>query len=207
MPKKLPKVKSKKVDKKPIKTKKAKATKAFKKEVVKEAPPQKFPEDPVFLDLLYQIAGMQATTVAKTLFGNEITDEELSKRTGISINLVRRILYELYDNRLVSYKRLRDEDSGWYIYYWQMNPDRGVEHMRGNRRQLLQKLEEKLHEEKNTVYFMCRNNDPKVSYDAAAETEFKCPRCSKKLEPYDNSNAVVALERRVQLLREQVTQA
>ncbi len=207
MPKKLQKVKSKKTEKKPIKTKKTKEAKASKKEVVKEAPPQKFPEDPVFLDLLYQIAGVQATTVARTLFGNEMTDEELSKRTGISINLVRRILYELYDNRLVSYKRLRDEDSGWYIYYWQMNPDRGVEHIKENRRQLLQKLEEKLEEERNTVYFVCRNNDPKVPYDVATETEFKCPRCSKKLEPYDNSNAVVALERRVQLLKEQVAHA
>lgn len=171
----------------------------------KPAPPQVFPEDRLFLDLLYRVAGEQGLIVAKTLFGKELTDEDLAKRVGTSINLVRRILYELYDNRVVSYRRVRDEDSGWYIYYWKMEPGRAITHLKDSRRQLLQKLEEKLEQERGTMYFVCSNGDPKVPFEEAAEINFKCPRCGKKLERYDNSSVVLSLERRVQLLKQQIT--
>jgi transcription initiation factor TFIIE subunit alpha len=190
------------------KSKKAGGKGAKKKAAGERAPPEKpsrkFLEDPMLQDLLYQVAGDQGATVAKALLGKELTDEDLAKRTGISINLVRRILYDLYDNRVVSYRRTRDEESGWYIYHWTLDPERAIDHLRENRRLLLQKLEEKLERERNTMYFACGGEDPKVPFEAAVETDFKCPRCGGRLKPYDNTSVIVSLERRVQTLREQL---
>lgn len=164
-------------------------------------------ENPTIYELLHQIAGEHGYTVAKTIVSEELTDEEIAKRTGIRLNLVRRILYDLYDNRVVSYRRVRDENSGWYIYYWKIDPERALSYVKTNRQLLLQKLEEQLEKEKNTIYFSCSNGCPKMTLEEAAENDFKCSRCKGKLEPYDNSAIIISLERRIQALREQLTQA
>lgn len=186
---------AKKVAKKVVK-------KRQKKEPKKVQP--KFPEDPALMELLNQLAGEHGCTVVKTIFGEELTDDEVAKRTGIRLNLVRRILYDLYDNRVVSYRRVRDESSGWYIYYWKMDPERALDYVSANKRALLQKLEEQLEREKTTMYFGCEDSCPKVPFDLAAENDFRCPRCGKRLELYDNSSTLTSLERRVQSLRQQL---
>lgn len=161
-------------------------------------------DNPVLMELLNQIAGEHGYEVAKAISKEELTDDEVAKRTGMRINLVRRILYDLYDNRVVNYRRTRDENSGWYIYYWQLDPERALGYVNANRRLLLQKLDEQLDRERNTIYFNCGNSCPKVPFEQAAENDFKCPKCGEKLESYDNSNVVTSLEHRVQSLRQQI---
>ncbi|MGQ9788623.1 MAG: transcription factor E, partial [Candidatus Hadarchaeaceae archaeon] len=163
-------------------------------------------ENPTIYELLHQIAGEHGYTVAKAIVSEELTDEEIAKRTGIRLNLVRRILYDLYDSRVVSYRRIRDENSGWYLYYWKIDPERALAYVKTNRQLLLQKLEEQLEKEKTTIYFSCSNGCQKTTLEEAAENNFKCTRCKGKLEPYDNSAVIISLERRIQTLREQLTQ-
>ena len=164
-------------------------------------------ENPTIYELLNQIAGEHGYAVAKTIFSEELTDDEIAKRTGIRLNLVRRILYDLYDNRVVSYRRVRDESSGWYIYYWKVEPERALAYVNTNRQLLLQKLEEQLEREKNAIYFTCSNGCPKMTLEEAMENDFRCTRCKGKLEPYDNSAIITSLERKVQALREQLTKS
>ena len=202
--------KKSKISKKKPGAKRPGASGAVKKAVVKEvkAPQQKFPDDPLLIGLLNQVAGEHGILVAKNLFGKELTDEELAKRTSISVNLVRRILYDLYDNRVVGYRRVRDEDSGWYIYYWRFEPARAMDYLNVNKRQLLQRLEEKLEQERNTVFFSCSSGGcPKVPFEAAVENDFKCPVCGSRLEQYDNSSTITTLEGRVQALRQQLAES
>ncbi len=171
---------------------------------VQQRTQQKLPDNPVLMELLNQIAGEHGHEVAKLISGEEITDDEVAKQTGMRINLVRRILYDLYDNRVASYRRLRDENSGWYVYYWQLNPERALRYINTNRRLLLQKLEEQLTLEKSTMYFSCDDGCPKLPFDQATESDFKCQRCGKKLKSYDNSNVITSLEHKVQSLRQQM---
>ena len=174
------------------------------KKKVQEKTYPKLPDNPVIVKLLNQIAGKRGFDVAKVLSGEELTDDEVANRTEMRINLVRRILYELYENRLANYRRVRDENSGWYIYYWQLDPGRALGYVNANQRQLLQKLEEQLEMEKSTIYFSCNNGCPKMPFEQAAENDFKCPKCKGKLEPYDNSNVITSLEQRIQSLRQQI---
>jgi transcription initiation factor TFIIE subunit alpha len=168
---------------------------------------QKSPEDPVLREILIRIAGERGYEVAKALVGKEITDDEVAKRTGLRVNLVRKILYDLYENRVVSYRRVRDEHSGWYVYYWRIEPERAREYFNNNKRLLLQKLEERLETERNTMFFGCGDGDPKLPFELAAENDFKCPRCGGKLEPYDNSSVVTALERQIESLRQHLVES
>lgn len=178
--------------------KKTKTKKIGKKRKIKE----KKPEDPVLREILTRIAGGHGYEVATALGDEEATDEELAKRIDIRVNLVRKILYDLYDNRVVSYRRVRDESSGWYIYYWRIEPDRAKEFVENNKRALFQKLNERLEAERNTMYFNCHNGCPKVTFDVAVENDFKCPKCGSKLERYDNSSVITALEHQVESLKQ-----
>jgi len=190
------------IDAKKIKKGKSRASKKV-IEKIKAAPIML--ENPTIFELLNQIAGEHGYVVAKTIFSEELTDDEIAKRTSIRLNLVRRILYDLYDNRVVSYRRVRDESSGWYIYYWKVEPERALTYVNTNRQLLLQKLEEQLERERNAIYFTCKNECPKMMLDEATDNDFKCLKCKGKLEPYDNSAVVTSLERKVQGLRENLT--
>jgi len=186
----------------------SKGKKAVEKRVKnKKEPRQKPSEDPVLREILTRIAGERGYEVAKVLVGEETTDDEVAKRMGMRVNLVRKILYELYENRVVSYRRVRDEHSGWYVYYWRIEPERAREYFDNNKRLILQKLEERLETERNTVFFSCGNGDPKVSFELAAENDFKCPRCGSKLDPYDNSSVITALERQIESLRQRLVES
>ena len=167
-----------------------------------EAKPERVLEDPILREILTWIAGEHGYELAKTLSNQELTDDELAKRAGIRINLVRKILYDLYENRVVSYRRTRDENSGWYVYYWRIEPERALEYFNTNKRLLLQKLEERLEHERSSMFFNCVNACPKLPFELAAENDFKCPRCGEKLEPYDNTSVITALERQIESLRQ-----
>ncbi|GAI07298.1 unnamed protein product, partial [marine sediment metagenome] len=132
--------------------------------------------------------------------------EEVGKKLGIHVNIVRKMLYNLYENRVADYRRAMDKQSGWYIYYWRIDPGRAREYFENNRRLLLRKLEERLETERSTNFFSCGNEDSKLPLELAMENGFKCPRCGGRLKPHDNSNVVVALERRIESLRQQFIQ-
>lgn len=159
-------------------------------------------EDPVFKEILVRIAGEHGYEVASELVGIEMTDDELAKKTGMRVNLVRKILYDLYDNRVVGYRRIRDENSGWYIYYWRIEPERALEFYDSNKRLLLHKLQERLQQERGPMFFTCSDGCMKLPFDEAAEIDFKCPKCKKQLKPFENSDIVTALERQIESLKE-----
>lgn len=188
----------KKVKKRKAKPKPAKRVKVAEPE--KEVPK----EDPLFREILTRIAGEPGYQIAAALVEKELTDDEVAKRTGIRINLVRKILYDLYDSRVVGYRRVRDESSGWYIYYWRIEPERAKEFVENNKRALFQKLNERLEEERNTMYFVCNNGCAKVTFDVAVENDFKCLKCGSKLQRYDNSNVITALEHQVESLKQRL---
>jgi transcription initiation factor TFIIE subunit alpha len=160
-------------------------------------------ENPVLREIITRIAGEHGCEVIRVLGDGEATDEELAKRANMRVNLVRKILYDLYENRVVSYRRVRDEHSGWYIYYWHIEQDRALEFFNTNKQLLLQKLEARLEYERNSMQFTCENHCPRVSFEVAMEHDIKCPSCGEKLERYDNSHVITVLERQIETLKQQ----
>ncbi len=173
-----------------------------KKEVRKRTGVKKPPENPVLKGIIVGVVGEHGYEIAKEFMKKEITDEKVAKRLDIHVNRVRKVLYALYDNRVAGYRRDRDEQSGWYVYYWRIDPGRALEYFNNNKRLLLQKLGERLEVERGTMFFGCGNGDPKLPFDLAAENDFKCPRCGGKMDPYDNSGVVAAIEHKIESLRQ-----
>lgn len=151
-------------------------------------------------ELVDSVCGDHGHVVISALMDRELTDEGLAKVTGLKVNVVRRILYDLYERRLVNYRRTRDDGTGWYVYHWYVEPKRASEGLEIHRRQTLEKLKERLEYERNTIFFRCHNNCPKVPMDVAMETNFTCPTCGERLEHYDNSKVVKSLEERIRAL-------
>lgn len=156
--------------------------------------------------ILNRVAGEHGSEVVEVLLGEEeSTDEEIADQTGIRLNLVRKILYDLYDNRVVDYRRTRDDETGWYTYRWHVEPDRALELMEKNKRILLEKFKERLEHERETMFFSCGNDCPRVEFDEAMELGFECPQCGEKMVEFDNSGIINALERQIETLQQELT--
>lgn len=163
---------------------------------------------PAFERILNRVAGEHGSDVVQVLLEEgESTDEEIANETGIRLNLVRKILYDLYDNRVLDYRRSRDEDTGWYVYYWHVEPSEALELVNDNKRKLLNKLKERLEHERSTMFFECENDCPRVEFSEAVENDFHCPKCGEQMEEFDNEGIINALQRQIETLEQEVSES
>jgi len=79
--------------------------------------------DNLVTSLAKELLGEEVLDVLQFLLNRkiEITDDEIANELGVKVNEVRKKLYALADQGLVSYRRSRDKDTGWYVYYWKVN--------------------------------------------------------------------------------------
>ncbi|GAH56981.1 unnamed protein product, partial [marine sediment metagenome] len=45
-------------------------------------------------------------------------DFEPNDEEKLKLNTVRKTLYKLYSAKLAQFRRVRDKNTGWFIYYW-----------------------------------------------------------------------------------------
>jgi transcription initiation factor TFIIE subunit alpha len=160
--------------------------------------------DPEARQFLHEIIGEEGLEVVGFLSDDEATDEEIAEQTGIKLNIVRKILYRLYDYRLASYTRTKDREIGWYIYTWRLDLDRIYDILTERKRRILEELTKKLEFETSNIFFFCRNDNSKVPFDIASEYEFKCPQCQGLMEYFDNQSTVISLEEEISRLKKEI---
>ena len=57
--------------------------------------------------------------VARSLLKEEdVTDEEIASSTGLGINKVRKVLYDLWGRCLIKGIRVKDQQIGCFVYRW-----------------------------------------------------------------------------------------
>jgi transcription initiation factor TFIIE subunit alpha len=135
----------------------------------------------------------------------EITDDQIANKTEIRLNTVRKILYRLYDHSLVSLRRSRDENTGWFIFHWKLQPDQLEGFITNQKRHVLEKLDTRLSYEKNHDFYFCDTPDCKrVPFEDAVELVFRCPTCNKPMMHFDNGRIVEVLSRKVDQLRKEL---
>ena len=94
--------------------------------------------------------GEEAVSVVRALMKlGDSTDESIAAETGIRINVVRKILYKLYDHALVASTRVRNENTGWYTFYWKLQLDQLDAFIRSRKRRTLKKLAARLEYERS----------------------------------------------------------
>ncbi len=129
---------------------------------------------------------------------------EIAEVLDIDIKLVRRNLYKLYNNNLVSFNRKKDKTKGWYIYYWTLRKE-NIKHAYVKRLKIqLDKLEELRDNETGQLFYSCNQEDcgfVRLDFDTAMEYEFHCPECGILLDQEDTETRVIQLEKKIEEIK------
>lgn len=161
-------------------------------------------DDPVIQKYLHELVGPTGMPVAAAPPDGEVTDEELAEELGLELNDVRRALFILYENDLASYRRLRDEDSGWLTYLWTFHYENIPEQLEEEMYRLLGALSERREYEATNEFYLCPEESIRFQFDEALEFGFQCPQCESQLEPMNNEALVEAMDGRIADLRSEL---
>ena len=158
------------------------------------------------LKVAVALGAQEAVILIEHLKGvDEITDDEIANKTSIRLNLVRKILYKLYDHSLVSLRRTRDPKTGWFIFHWKLQPDQLEGFILSQKRRVLEKLNVRLDYEKNHDFYYCGSPECKrVPFEDAVELVFHCSSCTKPLVHFANERMTSKLSEKVDTLRKEL---
>lgn len=161
-------------------------------------------EDPVIQKYLNVLVGPKGMPVAAAPPDGEVTDEELAERLGLELNDVRRALFILYENDLASYRRVRDEDSGWLTYLWTFEYEHIPSNLHEEMHRLLEALQKRRVYEANNEFFLCTTCSIRFEFDEAMDVGFECPECGSQLEGMNNEELIEAIDGRIEALRSEL---
>jgi transcription initiation factor TFIIE subunit alpha len=161
-------------------------------------------EDPVIQKYLHELVGPTGMPVAASPPDGEVTDEELAEEIGLELNDVRRALFILYENDLATYRRLRDEDSGWLTYLWTFKYDNIPERLEDEMHRLLDALEERREYEQDHEFYLCETDSIRFEFGEAMDFGFQCPQCGGELVSMGNEGLVDAIDTRIESLRDEL---
>ena len=130
------------------------------------------------------------------------TDEGISEKIGCKLNIVRKILYKLYDMRLASYKRDKDKETQWYTYDWKFNEAEYKKLEFNLASSELKRLNEELDYEANNMFFVCPFGHYRLDFEDASTVEFLCPDCDVDLEFDDNQEKVDRIKAEIRVIEE-----
>ena len=150
--------------------------------------------------------GEDAVKVVEILKGgHETIDIDIVNQTEIRLNIVRKVLYSLYDHSLVALRRSRDKETGWFIFHWRLQPDQLEFFIFNQKRRVLKKLETRLEYEKNHQFYSCKMPGCKpFPFEEAFALLFKCPNCNKLMNYITNDKTVVTLTQKINQIKKEL---
>ena len=154
-------------------------------------------------ELVGEVVGDDAVRVVEYLKDRQnISEFKIAEKTNSEIHMIRNILYRLHNQHLVTYKRKKDRQKGWYISYWTFNKRRVKDLVSHLKIQKISRFKERLEkEEKNRgFFFLCKNACVRMDFDQATEYEFKCPECGTLLDQHDNTKTIETLREKIKEL-------
>jgi transcription initiation factor TFIIE subunit alpha len=154
------------------------------------------------------LGGENAVKVVKALAElGKATDDQLSVRLKIDLNEVRKLLYTFYACSLVTVERTRDENTGWFTFYWKLQPDAVEGFISSQKRKVLEKLKIRLEFERSHDFYICTSPEcsQRLTFDDATELLFRCPICGSPLDHFDNGPVIEALNERIKRIEEEIS--
>ncbi|NQV08640.1 hypothetical protein HQ529_02170 [Candidatus Woesearchaeota archaeon] len=154
-------------------------------------------------EVVGEIVGEDAVQVVEYLKGKKnISEFKIAEQINSEIHEIRNILYRLHNQHLVTYKRKKDRQKGWYISYWTFNKKRIKELVASLKKQKLEKYRERLDKEveNKDAFFMCKNACTRMDFDQATDFDFKCPECGSLLDHQDNTRTIEFLQEKIKEL-------
>ena len=137
----------------------------------------------------------------------EHSDEDLAASTGINLNSVRHSLYTLYEKRLAEYHRIKNNETGWLTYLWQLRIDHIFDAVREDLGVVLSKLERREKYEEENDFFICKDCQVLFTFPLAMDNDFKCPNCEKALSHFENDMLLKSLKIRIEAIKKSIGHA
>ena len=158
-------------------------------------------DDPLVKTLLTNVVEDESNLpIIQSLIDGIETDEEIAKKTGIKLNIVRKILYRLYDMGLASYKRSKDPETQWFTYSWKFETEEVISRIRKDSEKYLKMLNDELEREENNMFFICPQGHVRLDFDEASDYEFLCPARGEELEFQDNEANIKQLKEDIKMV-------
>ena len=165
-------------------------------------------EDP-FVRIASMIGGDEYLKVARSLLkSRDATDEEIASSTGLRINMVRKVLYDLFGKSLITGIRVKDEKKGWFVYRWRSRREEVEGFIENQKKVITKRLQQRLDYENLSDFYHCGNSDcvrmPAVD---ALEHDYRCPSCGKIMNQKINDRAKQAFAKKIDKIRKDMLQA
>jgi transcription initiation factor TFIIE subunit alpha len=158
-------------------------------------------EDPLVKTLLTNVVEDESNLpIVQALLDGINTDEEIAKKTGIKLNIVRKILYRLYDMGLASYKRSKDPETQWFTYTWKFEKEEVINRIIKDSENYLKMLNDELEREENNMFFICPQGHVRLDFNDSTDYEFLCPVCGEELEFQDNEPIIKQLKEDIKMV-------
>ena len=158
-------------------------------------------DDPLVKTLLTNVVEDESNLpIIQSLIDGIETDEEIAKKTGIKLNIVRKILYKLYDMGLASYKRSKDPETQWFTYSWKFETEEVISRIIKDSEKYLKMLNNELEREENNMFFICPQGHVRLDFDESSDYEFLCPACGEELEFQDNTQNIEQIKEDIKMV-------
>ncbi|UCG02682.1 MAG: transcription factor [Candidatus Heimdallarchaeota archaeon] len=126
--------------------------------------------------------------------------DETQEIPRIALKEVRKSLYKLNERSLARYRRVRDRETGYFVYYWSPIYERILDLIISRRKQSIKKLRQRLDYEQRNLLYVCDEGHTPVPFSDAFELGFICTTCSKELSQKDNTKTIQFLEKKIEEL-------
>ena len=160
---------------------------------------QSYDNEDSFVKISNLIGGEEYQRVAKALLSTQdATDEEIASATGMRINIIRKVLYDMFGKALITGIRVKDEKKGWFVYRWRAKNDQVDNFIDNQKKKILERLQKRLEYEESSEFYHCGNDQcQRIKFDIAIESFFKCPTCKANLSMVDNNEIKEALRYKI----------
>ena len=164
--------------------------------------------DPAIRAYLHRLIGDEGLDLLKRFPDEgEYSDEDLAAKTGINLNSVRHSLYTLYEKRIAEYHRIKNNETGWLTYLWQLRIDKIYDAIREDLEVVLDKLKNRAQFEEENDFFICKDCGIIYPFVQALDNEFKCHECENPIMHFDNEALLIALQQRIRSIEESLGHA
>jgi len=152
--------------------------------------------------LAVQVGGELAVQIARFLLenGENISEFLIAEKLEVPINGIRKTLYILQENNLVTSMRKKDKKKGWYIYYWTFDTIQAGTLITRMKSERIKNLKRRLDIEQNSNYLTCSRKCMRLTFERALENNFACPECNDILKEVDNAVKVDSIRKELEFL-------
>ena len=115
----------------------------------------------------------------------------------IALKEVRKSLYKLNERSLARYRRVRDKETGYFVYYWSPIWERIRDLIISRRKQTIKRLKQRLDYEQRNLLYVCEEGHTPVTFSDAFELGFICNVCGQELAQKENEETISILKKKI----------